>query len=652
MRLDLFQSHQDEAEGFVVGCHLFFDFPEYPSLSRDFNFYAIEELPVKNRFLVLPLAALAANCAIAQNQTSYDELVVTAAKVSQTVGETLASVEVFNAQDIEQSMASDLPELLRGLAGVDIFDNGGRGATASISLRGLASDNTLILVDGQRVSSATSGATAVQHIPLNLIERVEVVKGPKSSLYGADALAGVIQVFTKEEPAPYLNLSYGSFNTYETAAGYSYKEDSRSFAINFSSSTSEGFSRVEDGMGLDADDDGYDEFGISLSGAYELDNGDNIYANFLRSVGTTEFDSGGNDSIDFENQSLRVGYDTNLSENFSADFELGFAEDDSETFSSNPSVFQTQRYMFNAQFDYQLADQQVLTFGYDYFDDQVESTQAFDQTSRDNHAVFAQYLASLGNFSIQAGIRSDDNESFGRQTTGNIAVGAQVSESIDVVVSYGTAFKSPTFNDQFFPLTDFGGGTLFQGNPNLQPEESDSYELLVRGNSGPFNWSASIYRTEVENLINGFAFDAGSGIFTAINVDEADITGGEFSLGYALDTWYTKLGVSYTDAEDSTTGERLARTARSQANLDVVKTFDQFDVALSIYTQDNRISGASRLGGYGLVDISGNYELSGSTRLSLAITNLFDKEYFLTSSFSGNFQTEGRAINISVNHKL
>ena len=635
-----------------MGCHLFFDFPEYPSLSRDFNFYAIEELPVKNRFLVLPLAALAANCAIAQNETNYDELVVTAAKVSQTVGETLASVEVFNAQDIEQSMASDLPELLRGLAGVDIFDNGGRGATASISLRGLASDNTLILIDGQRVSSATSGATAVQHIPLNLIERVEVVKGPKSSLYGADALAGVIQVFTKEEPAPYLNLSYGSFNTYETAAGYSYKEDSRSFAINLSSSTSEGFSRVEDGMGLDADDDGYDEFGISLSGAYELDNGDNIYANFLRSVGTTEFDSGGNDSIDFENQSLRVGYDTNLSENFSADFELGFAEDDSETFSSNPSVFQTQRYMFNAQFDYQLADQQVLTFGYDYFDDQVESTQAFDQTSRDNHAVFAQYLASLGNLSIQAGIRSDDNESFGRQTTGNIAVGAQISESIDVVVSYGTAFKSPTFNDQFFPLTDFGGGTLFQGNPNLQPEESDSYELLVRGNSGPFNWSASIYRTEVENLINGFAFDAGSGIFTAINVDEADITGGEFSLGYALDTWYTKLGVSYTDAEDSTTGERLARTARSQANLDVVKTFDQFDVALSIYTQDNRISGASRLGGYGLVDISGNYELSGSTRLSLAITNLFDKEYFLTSSFSGNFQTEGRAINISVNHKL
>ena len=231
-------------------------------------------------------------------------------------------------------------------------------------------------------------------------------------------------------------------------------------------------------------------------------------------------------------------------------------------------------------------------------------------------------------------------------------MGFQIAENLNATVSYGTGFKSPTFNDQFFPLTDFGFGTIFQGNSNLEPEESDSYELLIRGNSGAFNWSASIYRTEVESLIDGFAFDAGSGIFTAINLDEAEITGGEFSLGYTLDDWYASLGLSYTEAEDANTGERLERVARTQSNIDIGRRFEQFELAVSVYAQGNRISRGNTLGGYGLVDVRGSYDFSESLVLSLAVTNLLDKEYTLISGFNGNFETEDRAANISATYKF
>jgi len=561
---------------------------------------------MKSIFKTLPLVVATATAAIsleAEQSPEYEEVFVTAARILQPVDETLASVEVFDAITIEKSLARDLPELLRGLAGVDVFSNGGRGANAGISLRGLASDNTLILVDGLRVSSATSGATAVQHIPLSMIERIEVVKGSKSSLYGSDALGGVIQIFTKgslSESTPYIRVGYGSHNRYQAAAGYSYSDDANRFSANISYEDTDGFSRIDTDSGVDADDDGYDELAVSLSGSHEYANGSKVYANYLLSEGNTEFDSGGSDSTDFTNQAARIGYTAKVSESLSADFNVGFSEDDRETFSAFASTFNTERYIFNAQFDYQLSDNKIITLGYDYFDDQVESTQVFDETKRDNHALFAQYLLTASVFSVQVGVRADDNEAFGSHTTGNLALGYQLTDEVQLTFSYGTGFKSPTFNDQYFPFTDFGFGTIFQGNPNLEPEESENLEIMLRGNHGSLDWSVALYQTGLENQIDGFAFDSSNGLFTALNLDETEVEGGEISIDYSVNGWYLDLGLSYISARNALTGARLERVARTQSNLDLGKSFGAFDAAFSLYSQGNRISRGNRLGGYGL----------------------------------------------------
>ena len=617
--------------------------------------------------LSIIVLAFAAEIAVAQESLpEYEEIFVTAARAEQPVQETLASVTTFTANDIELSQSTDLGDLLAGTAGIDVTDNGGRGAVTSVGIRGFSSDSTLVLVDGVRISSATTGTAAFQNIPVENIERVEIVRGPKSALYGADAIGGVIQIFTKTEIAPYVRLGIGSHETFEAAAGTSYNKDGSNVAIALTLEDSQGFSRIDPpatvfdfftgeeipnpSFEANSDDDGFDEIGLSITASQEA-GAARVYTNHLLSTGSTEFDSGGDDSTDFFNLASTLGVDIALSTVVNLDINVGYAADESETFSAFSSEFNTNRLSANTKLDYSINDNHLLIFGYDFFDDRVDSTSSFVESSRDNQALYVQYLGDVGDISFQAGLRVDDNEAFDENTTGNLSVGYALTDKITLGVSYGTAFRAPTFNDLFFPETDFSG-FIFSGNPELEPEESETIEFLARGAFLAFDWSVSLYQTNADNLIVGSVFVEDLGINTSLNVNEAEVQGAEATIGYEVAGWRADAEITFTSAEDEATGERLPSQPERQAKVSVSKKFGAFDTAISLVAQGDRISAGTELGGYGVVNLRTQYALTENLSISASIRNLFDNEYTLINGFSGPFNTEDRAGSLSATYRF
>lgn len=601
---------------------------------------------------ILSVAIFAASFGASYAQAEQEieqEIITTATRTAIPVTKTLASVSVLTAHEIEKSQAVDLPSLLVRLPGIDVDHNGGRGANASFRIRGSESDHVLILVDGVRTASASNGATAIQHIPLHQIERIEVVRGPRSSLYGAEAIGGVIQMFTKKGKSadgvfkPNLRVEYGSHNTKATDLSVQGRNGDTYYSATASHEETDGINRTVGSTGADVDTDGYRETAASLAVGHTFGNDLNVETNYLRSSGNTEFDSGANDSTDFTNEAAGFHVVAPLANALTARLELGYSRDDSVTEGSNPSVFETTRNSALLQFDYELNESQTLTLGYDYYNDQVDSTAGFIEDERNNKALFAQYLGYLGDFSVQASLREDDNEAFGREITGNAALGYRISSGLALNISYGEAFKAPTFNDLYFPFTDYGFGFTFEGNPDLKPEFSETWEVALR-KIDDVRWSFSVYQTDIENLISL----AGT---TVENINAAEILGADAGLGFEVSGWQIDLSLSYVDAVDAETESRLQNRARVKANLDISRSFGSFDLAVSVLGQGDRLDSNGELPGYGIVNLRGSYQFTDELSAGFNVGNLFDKEYTLISGFR-TFRTEGQTVAVFINYAL
>lgn len=612
---------------------------------------------MKNLVSFATAAITLANITPALAEQALDEhILVTATRSEQSLQTTLSSAAVLTEIDIDRAQAQDLPELLDRLAGLDIDHSGGRGSITSMRLRGTENDHVLVLIDGVRAASASNGTTALSHLPVNQIERVELVRGPRSSLYGSDAIGGVVQIFTKKGKEgfnPYIDLSYGSHDTRISQAGVRGFYGNTSYSLNGSHEESEGYDRTYNNSGADTDRDGYRETALSANLQHEFSNGVELSLNYLRSDGNTELD-GANDSTDFTNESRDLSIKVPVNDNLSLHAQIARYRDKRTAFGFSPSVFETTRDSASLQLDYKLAENHLLSLGYDYHIDDVSSSANFIESERDNHSWFAQYVGSFGRWSLETSLRSDDNEAFGSHETGNIAVGFDINEDTLISLSYGTGFKSPTFNDLYFPFTDFGCffGVCFtfEGNPDLVPEESETVELMLRGRTGRVEWFASLYQTEIDDLIS-----LSSDFSSVDNVAKAEILGGEAGAGFELMGWNTSLTLAYTDPRDESDDSLLIRRSRASANLDISRSFGKLDLSLFWQAQSYRMDqdmdfdgNNDRLSGYGTVDIRARYRINDELSLALKVNNLFDKEYRLIQPF----MTDGTTAAISVRYEL
>lgn len=598
--------------------------------------------------IIVPLAAAMAlaspftsSAQTAGSATDIDDVVVTATRTAVGTSTALAPVEVIDRAQIERSQARSLPDLLRGRAGISMSNQGGAGKLTTLFMRGSESDHVLVLIDGVRVGSATSGLVSFQDLPIDLIERVEIVRGPRSSLYGSEAIGGVIHIFTRRDRsglAPRLHVGTGSHDLREIGVGVGGRGERAWFGADYVHRQTNGINACNVATPSpfagcfisepQPDRDGYRNTALSLRGGIQFDPAWSLEAHATRAEGENDFDG------DFVNRSetvqqivggtlrwraanalnlqLTAGRNTDASDNLLDGRFNGY--------------FDTDRDSATLQGDLSLGDDHLLTLGVDWLRDRVASDTRFEETSRGNRAAFAQYQGSLGEHALQASIRRDDNDQFGRHTTGAAAWGLNFARHWRITAGYGTAFKAPTFNELYFP---------FFGNPTLRPEESATWEAGLRYTGRRFNARIDSFHTEVEDLIT---FDAA--IFLPNNIERARMRGAEVGIDAELMQWSVDASLSFLSTENLTgfnTGNELPRRARRSARVDLDRSFGDFGLGLTGVGEGARqddVRNTRRLPGYATFDLRAQYSLTPTWTLQARVANVLARDYRTAAFFN------------------
>lgn len=565
------------------------------------------------------------------------EVVVTANRLAEPEDEALASVSLFTRADIESRQARSLEDLLTGADGVAVGNNGGPGKLTSLFVRGTEADQLLVLVDGVRIGSATAGTAAVQNLPVEMIDRVELVRGPRSSLYGADAIGGVLQVFTRRgggDWRPDASISGGSFGTRQARAHFGGGDDHAWLQLEGSWEHVRGFDACRGSSTAFAgcyteepDRDGYRYRSGSLRAGGALGAHTTVEANLLRASSEVEYDGTFTNRSRLLQQVAGAGITQDLDAFGRLALHAGSAWDRSHDYHDDTfnGFFGTRRDSASLQWDVQPFAAQTFTLGVDFLRDHVDSTTDYTVDSRDDLGVFTQYVAGIGRWRVEASLRGDDNEQFGRHGTGAAAVGYTFGQGLQLLAQYGTGFKAPTFNDLYYPADPVFGPA---SNEDLKPERSRSLELAVRGMWRQADWRVSLYHTRIRDLIG---LDAN---YLPANIDDARIRGVEASGKLALQGWRLQAGATLQDAEDrgegSSHGRQLPRRPHIAGNVDVSRRIGAMTLGARWTGQGHRFDdadGTRPLDGYGTLDLRAEAPLARDLRLQLRAANVFDKRY-------------------------
>lgn len=598
------------------------------------------------RWALAVAVAVPSIAAIAEDTTTVSPVVVTATRTAQTADESLSSVSVISREDIERTQASSLPELLSRVQGVDFTQNGGRGKASSLFIRGTNSDQIIVLIDGVRVGSATLGTTSFEGLPLESVERIEVVRGPRSSLYGADAVGGVIQIFTRQNEGPRASVAVGSNEYGRVSAGCGQQNEDSGFSIDVSAEDTEGFDSRENNCLFCADepdDDGFESANISLRGRHQVSDSVGLSGSLLVADTENEFDGSSQNSGEQQQTVASGKVDWRVTSHWQSIFSLGRSTDDTDNFldGNDASFFETERTNISWQNDVTVGDAQLVTAGVDVLNDEIDSSNNFDVEERETVGVFVQHQWTGVNWNTQANLRHEsfdegfDNpapggDKFDDETTGSIAAGYRISRNVRAFGSYGTAFKAPSFNQLHFPGF---------GNPDLDPEDSKSYELGLRGHAGAVNWEVTAYRTVIDNLI---VFDSTTG--SPENIDEATIKGIEIGINAGWDDWQVSANADFKDAEDSkgdNEGNQLPRRSERGFNASVTHSDNAWTYGVDISNEGPRFDDTGNftpLESYTLIDLRASWKFSPDWRARFKVENAGDVDHTIVNTY----KTDGR----------
>ncbi|MGE5098008.1 MAG: TonB-dependent receptor domain-containing protein [Betaproteobacteria bacterium] len=597
-----------------------------------------------NKLPVAGLVGLAALGAEAQTPAlktfvSSDPVVVTATRELGPYTPTMRDTVVITREELEESGALSLAEVLQRRASIEIRTLGGPGQPASLFLRGASPAQTLVLVDGLRVASATTGTAAIQSIPLDMIERIEIVKGPMSSLYGSDAMGGVIQIFTRGKTVPHLfgSASYGTDNDRRAAAGLATVDGAASASISLGARKVDAPSASNPRSGsfvFVPDRDPHENAFANARFAYRMWQGETVELEGFGSKARTRYDNGVPDVDDRSEQTIS-GVKLSSSNHFTQDWSsrLSFAHTrDKLVFHGSFEGFFETRQDQASWINELRTEAGSLVGGYEEVRQRVgpgtqadaftgEDFIAFSRTRRRIRSVFASINEGWQGNRLEANARRDDIELLGVHNTGSVSYGYEWSPALRVSATVGRGFRAPTFNDLFSPAQ-------FGGNANLKPERNSSREIAVGGRSAPLEWRITAFDNRFRDLIL-FNADANQ----VINVAGARVRGVEAT---AATKW---LGVQWRGMltlqrpRNDDTGARLPSRAERLASLDASRAFGSaWNAGLTVVATGERFdslaeSPSSRLPGHALLDARVRYRINKYVVAELTGTNLANKRY-------------------------
>jgi vitamin B12 transporter len=578
------------------------------------------------------LASLGAHAQIATlaAQASLDPIVVTATR-SVTPANTLREAVVITREDLESSGALSLAEVLQRRAGIELRATGGPGQPVSLFVRGAGSQGTLVLVDGLRVGSATVGTTAIENIPLDMIERIEVVKGPLSSLYGAEAMGGVIQIFTRGRGVPHLfgAASYGTDDDTRVSAGVYAEEGGTRFALSAGARRVDAASATNPRatFSFNPDRDRYENAFFNLRAAQKVWTGEDIVLEAFSSKGRTHFDSG--PATDDRNEQTISGAKLTSSSRFSSTWlskvVLGEGRDRIVTSGSLPGEIETRQDQASWLNEFDVPGGTALV-GVETLRQKVLSDEntPFTQTKRNTDSAFVALTQAYSGQRIEASFRYDDDSQFGGRNTGSASYGFEWPSYARISGTYARGFRAPTFYDLYGP--SFPG--FYEPNPNLQPEESRTYEIAVKSVAqSRVQWRVTAFDNRFENLIVYSAAQT-----TVLNVGHARSRGLEAEIDLA---WFgIRWRGSFTAQRprDEDTGFALQGRAERYGSFDAARTWGAWTVGIGVVASGERFDStneapASRLPGYALIDARVRYKFAKYWSAEVTGTNLADKKY-------------------------
>ncbi len=511
-------------------------------------------------------------------------------------------------------------------------------------MRGASSSQVLVLVDGIKVNSATLGLAAMQHLPISQVERIEVVRGPRSGLYGSEAIGGVIQVFTKKGAKQNKvsgSVAIGSNKTRNSSVSLSTSANNSWLNLSASEEKTDGINSREpySVYGVPApvnesDRDGYRRDTINFGFGHDFDNGYDAQITVLESHGATQFDGAYQNETDFKQRVISSKLSGPINNKVKLSATIGTALDDKESFKDGAfaSRFTTNHKSASVQADISLKEDNALVLGFDWQKDKVSGSTDYAVKSRINRAVFASYQGLVGQNRFEASLRRDDNEQYGNKVTGSFSVGHEFSSGLLLSGTFGTAFKAPTFNDLYFPP---------DGNADLKPEKSKNYEIGLSKNLKHGNLGLRLFKNNIDQMISWAPAPTPTNPYrwSPSNVDSVNIEGVELEIGQKVVGWDVKANTTYLQAKSNSgfnKGKYLTYRPRQALNIDASRKFGKLRLGSSLHAETKRYTDAGntdKLGGFTTVDVYADYQIAKDWSVGAKIGNLLDKDYQSNKSY-------------------
>ncbi|UGQ47723.1 TonB-dependent receptor domain-containing protein [Massilia endophytica] len=597
--------------------------------------------PVTRQATLASLAMAIAAPSFAQT-TAIDAVIVTATRSPQRASEVISDTVTITADEIARSGVGSVTELLQRQRGIEVTRNGGPGTNSTVYIRGANSNQNIVLVDGVRIGSSTSGAASWSSIPLSAIDRIEIVYGPLSTLYGADAIGGVIQVFTKKgkgETAVTAFAGAGSDNTREADAAISGGTGKFSYSLSAGKERSDGFSATKPGnFSYNGDKDGYDRKNAAGQFTVQLAPGHEAGALFLYSRTETQIDAGAGSFDAHSVQDLNnvaVFSRHELLPNWKMQLQLAQTRDKSGNFSGTgpfgTSQINTKQTQFSWQNDIQLGADTLQLLA-ERRKEEVEANTAGLSRDRSTNSVATTYNLKRGDHLVSVGARNDDSSQYGSKGTGSLGYGYRFTRELRLNASYGTSFRAPTFNELYYPGF---------GQPDNKPEKGRNGEIGLQYNDGKTQLGAVYYRNKLSRLlvttipcpIPDPAFTFGC----AYNVNKATLEGLSLSAQHQLGDLALSASADLQDPKDETTHKQLARRARRHASLAAEYGAGPLRAGVEWQLSSERFDNASntaRLGGYGLVNLFATWQFNRDWSALVRWNNVADKQYELARYYA------------------
>jgi vitamin B12 transporter len=548
---------------------------------------------------------------------------ITATRTPTRVDALLSDMVLIDRGTIEASTARTLPELLSREAGLQMSANGGAGKVSSVFLRGTEARHTLLLIDGVPYGSASAGIPIWDAVPLDLIERIEVLRGPASALYGSEAVGGVVQIFTRRARAgtqPWASAAVGSRGHSQIGGGVAGGSDTVRYSLGLQSTRDDGFSAANPRApfgNYNPDRDGLRQDSVNASMQWQLAHDWSASARLLHTEGITWFDDGPKtDSRSaIRSQVASVGVGGAVNGAWRTELRLSQSSDTSNAIVSAfmPSDFRTtqQQSLWQNTVDTPLGE---LLVGLEQRAQRIASSTAFTVGSRTIDGVFAGLRGSAGVHRWQFNLRHDRNSQFGAADTGFAAYGLQFAPAWRVHASWGTSFAAPSFNQLYFPRF---------GNPALRPERGENAEVGVVWQPSP---GRTLKLVRFDNRIRGYITDT----TLPQNIPRSRIEGSTLSYAAQYGDLSVRASLDALDPYNELSGKLLPRRAKQQAALGADYRSGAWRLGGSLHAVGGRfddVANTQRLAGYATADVYADYAVARDWRVQLKLNNLADRVY-------------------------